>query len=117
MLFSNNVSFVFVCVTPISHNLHCISLIYIFLNELFAIKGNISFAQVLRNTKRLTMISRPFVEICYNKVPIMNLPCNGNSLIKSEHVQLMNMRFYKKHCRKRSRAMLRSLIANAGYCS
>ncbi len=41
------------------------------------------------------MISRPFVEVCNNKALITNLPSNGNCLIKSWHVQFMNMHFHK----------------------
>lgn len=41
------------------------------------------------------MIRRPFVEVCHNKILIMNLPCDGNCLIKSGHVQFKNMHFHK----------------------
>lgn len=45
--------------------------------------------------KRLTVICRPFVEVCNNKVLIINLPWDGNCLIKSGHVQFRNMNFHK----------------------
>lgn len=50
-------------VTVNSHSLYYVSLIYISSMSSLLQKGNISFAQVLSNMKRLTMICRPFVEV------------------------------------------------------
>lgn len=45
--------------------------------------------------KRLTTICQPFDEESDNTVLIMNLPCDGNCLIKSRHVQFMDMHIHK----------------------